>query len=133
MLLQVLDDNDFEMMKIFKSKFMDYLKYYYYVGGMPEAVLTFITNRDLKLVSTDGCRYYSFGGKGGRKSAGKKFKNFCSEVWSTKSSQDVHVRFQRAGLDDQYSAVSYWKFGSNLIFFKKPLHFVQGFCIIQLL
>ncbi len=50
MLLKVLDNNDFEMMKIFKTKFVDYLKYYYYVGGMPEAVLEFITNRDLKSV-----------------------------------------------------------------------------------
>lgn len=50
MLLQVLDNNNFEMMKIFKSKFVDYLKYYYYVGGMPEAVFDFITNRDLKSV-----------------------------------------------------------------------------------
>ena len=50
MLLQVLDNNDFEMMKIFRTKFVDYLKYYYYVGGMPEAVLEFITNRDFKSV-----------------------------------------------------------------------------------
>ncbi len=50
MLLKVLDNNDFEMMKIFKTKFVDYLKYYYYVGGMPEAVLEFITNRDFKSV-----------------------------------------------------------------------------------
>lgn len=50
MLLQVLDKNDFEMMRIFKTKYIDYLKYYYYVGGMPEAVLNFITNRDLKSV-----------------------------------------------------------------------------------
>ena len=50
MLLKVLDNSDFEIMKIFKTKFVDYLKYYYYVGGMPEAVLEFITNRDFKSV-----------------------------------------------------------------------------------
>lgn len=50
MLLQVLDNNDFEMMKIFRSKYIDYLKYYYYVGGMPEVVAEFITNRDFKSV-----------------------------------------------------------------------------------
>lgn len=50
MLFQVLDKNDFDMMKIFKSKYIDLLKYYYYVGGMPEAVQDFITNHDLKSV-----------------------------------------------------------------------------------
>lgn len=49
-LLEVLDKNDFDMMKIFKSKYIDYLKYYYYVGGMPEVVLDFVTNKDLKSV-----------------------------------------------------------------------------------
>ncbi len=49
-LVRLLNENDFEMIKIFKSKFIDLLKYYYYVGGMPEAVLDFITNRDVKSV-----------------------------------------------------------------------------------
>lgn len=49
-LLKVLDDNDFEMMRIFKTKYTDYLKYYYFVGGMPEVVLDFITRHDLKSV-----------------------------------------------------------------------------------
>ncbi len=50
MLLQVLDRNDFDMMKIFKTKYVDYLKYYYYVGGMPEVVNDFVRNRDFKSV-----------------------------------------------------------------------------------
>ncbi|MCI8485492.1 MAG: ATP-binding protein [Lachnospiraceae bacterium] len=49
-LLSVLDNNDFDIMHVFQSKYIDYLKYYYYVGGMPEAVVDFITKRDLKSV-----------------------------------------------------------------------------------
>lgn len=49
-LLEILDRNDSDMMQVFKSKYTDYLKYYYFVGGMPEAVLEFITNRDVKRV-----------------------------------------------------------------------------------
>lgn len=49
-LLNVLQKNDFDAMRVFKTKFTDYLKYYYYVGGMPEAVLDFTTNKDLKSV-----------------------------------------------------------------------------------
>jgi len=50
MLLEVLDKKDFEMMKVFKSKYTDFLKYYYYVGGMPEVVLDFVTNHDINRV-----------------------------------------------------------------------------------
>lgn len=49
-LSEVLDQNDFDMLGIFRTKFIDYLKQYYYVGGMPEAVLDFITNRDFRSV-----------------------------------------------------------------------------------
>lgn len=49
-LLEILDRNDSDMMQVFKTKYTDYLKFYYYVGGMPEAVLEFITNRDLNRV-----------------------------------------------------------------------------------
>lgn len=49
-LLDALDNNDFDTMHVFRTKYIDYLKYYYYVGGMPEAVLNFITRKDLKSV-----------------------------------------------------------------------------------
>lgn len=45
-LVSILDKNDFSAMRVLKTKFTDYLKYYYYVGGMPEAVLDFVTNKD---------------------------------------------------------------------------------------
>ena len=49
-LLEILKRNDSDMMQVFKTKYTDYLKYYYYIGGMPEAVAEFILNRDLKRV-----------------------------------------------------------------------------------
>lgn len=49
-LLDVLTGNDFETMKVFKTRYIDHLKYYYFVGGMPEAVLDFATNKDIKSV-----------------------------------------------------------------------------------
>lgn len=50
MLLQALDRNDVEIMSIFKEKYIDCLKYYYYIGGMPEVVLDYISKHDLKSV-----------------------------------------------------------------------------------
>lgn len=49
-LVEILDRYDWDTMQVFKTKYVDYLKYYYYVGGMPEAVLEFTTNRDVKRV-----------------------------------------------------------------------------------
>ena len=37
---------DFGMITAFKGRFIDALKYYYYVGGMPEAVAAFAKERD---------------------------------------------------------------------------------------
>jgi predicted AAA+ superfamily ATPase len=42
----LLDDGDFAMAATFKLEYIDMLKHYYYVGGMPEAVLNFAENRN---------------------------------------------------------------------------------------
>jgi len=41
-LVQLLQKPDWPTIALFKTKFIDRLKQYYFVGGMPEAVLTFI-------------------------------------------------------------------------------------------
>ena len=43
---KVLDDGDFAMVSTFKQEYIDLLKQYYYVGGMPEVVANFSTNKD---------------------------------------------------------------------------------------
>ena len=49
-LLELLRERDFQMITAFKSKFIDFLKLYYYIGGMPEAVYAYVQNGDLKEV-----------------------------------------------------------------------------------
>lgn len=49
-LLQLLKENDFDMIGVFNSKLKEFLKLYYYVGGMPEAVNSYAQNKDLKEV-----------------------------------------------------------------------------------
>jgi len=46
-LLKLLRLNDFDMIKVFKTKLKEYLKMYYYIGGMPEAVENYIQNKNL--------------------------------------------------------------------------------------
>jgi predicted AAA+ superfamily ATPase len=47
-LAKILSEKQFDMMAVFNEKFKEYLKYYFYVGGMPEAVEAFAQERDWK-------------------------------------------------------------------------------------
>ncbi|SEJ43020.1 hypothetical protein SAMN04487995_4681 [Dyadobacter koreensis] len=49
-LLQLLESQDWLLIKTFKTKYIQLLKQYYYVGGMPEAVLSFSKNSDFDKV-----------------------------------------------------------------------------------
>ena len=49
-ILLVTNTNDCALIKPLKSKFINRLKEYYFVGGMPEAVLTFIEENDFNKV-----------------------------------------------------------------------------------
>ncbi len=49
-LLDLLYSKDFEMVTSFKGKYIDVLKQYYYVGGMPEVVSEFIDSKDYTIV-----------------------------------------------------------------------------------
>lgn len=48
--VELLDNGDYDMIKAFKQTYIDALKQYYYVGGMPEAVQSFVLNKDFKEV-----------------------------------------------------------------------------------
>ena len=47
---KLLAAGDTEMMRVFKSKFIERLKEYYFVGGMSEAVLTFVEKKNYQSV-----------------------------------------------------------------------------------
>jgi predicted AAA+ superfamily ATPase len=49
-LLELLHKKNWDLITGFKTKYIDLLKQYYYVGGMPEAVLTFVNQKDFKKV-----------------------------------------------------------------------------------
>ena len=49
-LLDLLKGNDVQLLTVFREKYIDLLRTYYYVGGMPEAVLDFSTNKDYQRV-----------------------------------------------------------------------------------
>lgn len=47
---ELLDSRDFQMITSFKQTYIDTLKHYYFVGGMPEAVQSFAENKDFNEV-----------------------------------------------------------------------------------
>lgn len=47
-LLRLLEERDLELIKVFKTKYIETLKQYYFIGGMPEVVYNFTKNRDYK-------------------------------------------------------------------------------------
>jgi hypothetical protein len=49
-LLELLQKKKWGLITGFKTKYIELLKQYFYVGGMPEAVLTFINQKDFKKV-----------------------------------------------------------------------------------
>ncbi len=48
--LTVIEKRDWDNVNLFAAKLKDLLKQYYYVGGMPEAVLAFSETRDWREV-----------------------------------------------------------------------------------
>jgi len=45
-LVGMLNSRDWVLISAFKTKFIEFLKYYYFVGGMPECVMTFLHERN---------------------------------------------------------------------------------------
>lgn len=48
--VELLDKGDYEMVSAFRQEYVDLLKHYYFVGGMPEAVFDFSMNKDFNEV-----------------------------------------------------------------------------------
>ena len=47
---EILDKRDYQMITSFKQTYIEALKQYYFVGGMPEAVQSFVDDKDFKEV-----------------------------------------------------------------------------------
>lgn len=45
-LVELIENREWDMVNTFKSRLINYLRYYFFVGGMPEAVLRFSQNKD---------------------------------------------------------------------------------------
>ena len=48
--VEILDSSDTDMVRMFKSKYIDRLREYYFVGGMPEVVQSYLDSKDFNQV-----------------------------------------------------------------------------------
>jgi uncharacterized protein len=51
-LIDMLQSGDWKLITTYKSKFIEYLRHYYFIGGMPEAVSSFCRNKNFTEVRT---------------------------------------------------------------------------------
>ena len=51
-IVELIEKHEWELLNAFSAKLINYLRYYFFVGGMPEAVLNFSQNRDWNEVRT---------------------------------------------------------------------------------
>lgn len=49
---KLIEDNDIELISAFSEKIKDYLKQYYYIGGMPQVVQSYVDNKNFEEVRT---------------------------------------------------------------------------------
>jgi predicted AAA+ superfamily ATPase len=46
LLVEQIEKKDWEIVKVFNTRLLNYLRYYFYIGGMPAVVADFVQNRD---------------------------------------------------------------------------------------
>ncbi len=49
-LVNILNEKDWNLISVFKDKFISYLREYYFIGGMPEAVNKYVETKDYRQV-----------------------------------------------------------------------------------
>jgi len=84
---QYIKENNQEMIHVFSEKLTDLLKQYYFVGGMPEAVLEFTSTKDFKRVRRIQQSILNTYEADFSKHTDKDVAERCRQVWSSIPSQ----------------------------------------------
>jgi predicted AAA+ superfamily ATPase len=86
-LAEVLENNDWKIVNIFKDRFLTYLRYYLFTGGMPEVVSHFIEKRDFRAVRNIQRRILTTYQQDFSKHAPKEIVPRINMVWKSIPSQ----------------------------------------------
>ncbi|MCL2332548.1 MAG: ATP-binding protein [Actinomycetia bacterium] len=86
-LCELISGGDFSMIDVFAEQLTDKLKQYYYVGGMPEAVLEHSTTKDIQRVRTIQNDILATYERDFGKHTSKETAERCREIWQSIPSQ----------------------------------------------
>lgn len=120
---ELLKQNDLETIKIFASDYIEYLKLYYYIGGMPKVVYDYVENKDLNIVKENQNRilqYYKFDfGKYATANQAIKlnlvFDNIASQL-AKDNSKFIYGALKKGARANEYEYALQWLEDSNLIY-----------------
>jgi predicted AAA+ superfamily ATPase len=86
-LANLLENPDWKLVNIFKDKLITYLRYYLFVGGMPEVVKYFVEKRDFRIVRNTQRRILTTYQNDFSKHAPKDIVQRINMVWKSIPSQ----------------------------------------------
>lgn len=136
---QLILEQDFKLLEIFKDKIINYLKEYMYIGGLPEVVSTYITNKDFAEVKDIQKRLLESYENDFSKHAPNNIVTRIRDVWNNIPSQlgkenkkFIYGLIKEGARAREYEIAINWLVDTGLIYkvnrindYKKPLKAYQ--------
>lgn len=145
-LVKLLDEQDIQLITSYKNRYVDFLKYYYYIGGMPEVVSRYVDTRDLNVVRKTQNRLLSAYENDFLKHAPTEIVTRIKMVWNSiptqlakENKKFIYGLLREGARAKEYEVAITWLIDSGLIYkinrIKKsdfPLRAYQDFAAFKL-
>lgn len=145
-LLSIMQDRNFEVLNLLHEKCKDLLREYYYVGGMPEVVKSYVEKRQLSLVRTLQNEILSNYAGDFSKHAPQQEVPRISMVWqsilgqlSKESKKFIYGALKKGGRAKEFEIAIQWLIDAGLIYKvnkcskpELPLKFYEDFSAFKL-
>ena len=136
---KIIEDNNIELIKVFKDKIINYLKEYLYIGGLPEVVNSYVSNKDYNEVKEIQKRLLDSYENDFSKHAPVNIITRIREVWNNIPSQlkkenkkFIYGLIKKGARAREYETAINWLIDAGLIYkihrvndYKKPLKAYQ--------
>lgn len=145
-LVQLLAGNDTQLITSFKNRYIDYLKLYYYIGGMPEVVLRYVETKDLTIVRKTQNKLLNAYENDFSKHAPVEIVTRIKMLWNSipaqlakENKKFIYGLIREGARAKEYEVAITWLIDSGLVYrvnrIKKldfPLRAYQDFCAFKL-
>jgi len=136
---KIIEENNIELIKVFKDKIINYLKEYLYIGGLPEVVNSYVSNKDYNEVKEIQKRLLDSYENDFSKHAPVNIITRIREVWNNIPSQlgkenkkFIYGLIKKGARAREYKTAINWLIDAGLIYkihrvndYKKPLKAYQ--------